>query len=253
VGTGPRQLHGHAGRWGSARRPALQLQRRCRGRRVEAGPEKGVNKGDPPTPPTPSKPPGHAVDVLTPTLSRGTPNFHFHVPATFAAEQVTTFQRQFLGKVLERPLAGDSMGFGRSGHSPAPGRPQPSKPRDTEGPERSEDAEWARVCGNSIRMGLPARSSAARPTSTDISGRECSSTRTRSRPGAHLAGLVVPPTCGPARRPALQLQRRCPRGRQVGAGPEKGVNKGGPPKPLTPLKPQCHAVDVLTPTAPCCG
>jgi hypothetical protein len=102
VGTGPRQLHGHAGRWGSARRPALQLQRRCRGRRVEAGPEKGVNKGDPPTPPTPSKPPGHAVDVLTPTLSRGTPNFHFHVPATFAAEQVTTFQRQFLGKVLVR-------------------------------------------------------------------------------------------------------------------------------------------------------
>jgi hypothetical protein len=127
-----------------------------------------------------------------------------------------------------------------------PGATASFQPRDTEGPERSEDAECARVCGNSIRMGLPARSSAARPTSTDISGRECSSTRTRSRPGAHLAGLVVPPTCGPARRPALQFQRRCPRGRQVGADPEKGVNKGGPPKPLTPLKPQCHAVDVLT-------
>jgi hypothetical protein len=45
--------------------------------------------------------------------------------------------------------------------------------RDTEGSERSEEAEWARAYVNSIRTGLPSRSSAERSTSTAISSRPC--------------------------------------------------------------------------------
>jgi hypothetical protein len=83
-----------------------------------------------------------------------------------------------------RGTAGDSHGSGRSGHSPVPGRSR---------------------------------------SSNSVTRRARSGRRREARPGAHLAGLVVPMTCGPVRRPALQLQRRCPCGRRLEASSPKGV------------------------------
>jgi hypothetical protein len=104
---------------------------------------------------------------------------------------------------------------GRSGHSTVPGRSRPFNSFDTAGSERSEDAEWARVYGNSTRMGSPDRSAAERSTSSDIPGR---------------AGSLPS-------RPAAGSER------------SEGGEPRYPPIAPTPRVPPCHrCFDVLTRT-----
>jgi hypothetical protein len=95
--------------------------------------------------------------------------------------------------------------------------------RDTGGSDRPEEAEWARVYGNSIWTGLPARSSAERSSYLDV-----------DMDGGYRIDMLV------KREVVVEVK--------VVAKLESSV--GGDQRcPPTPPTPPCHGVDVLTPTS----
>jgi hypothetical protein len=109
VGTGPRNL-GTDWTTGQIIGGVIDVQRylgharahvlRSVSRRLEASAQERVNRESSDRSETSGGLRVTAVDVLTPTLGRKHPDATSAYPPPVAAEQVTTFQRRFPGKVL---------------------------------------------------------------------------------------------------------------------------------------------------------
>jgi hypothetical protein len=134
--------------------------------------------------------------------------------------------------------------------------------RDTEGSERSEEAQWARVCGNSIRTGPPKTAKGSHGGQRRQWGRPGSFILGRQPARRHMTDSVFVVQekhtigggnrpCRRDRRPRPRRSLQCPVSTAADStwthakSQKKDVKKGYPPTPLSPPR---HVVDLWTPT-----